>query len=178
MRQVTNTLGTLVFKNELKKAEELWGELTAGRLVFDETKKDGVLYIEVDGAMVPTRQEGQKGIIYKENKLGMVFSTDNIIWWKDKHGIRQHRILRRDYTSLIGDSDQFTKLMFLLAVRNGYGLYKETVLISDGATWIRNMKDLIFPDAQQILDFYHLKEHISDHMKKYIIMMKQNIYLK
>jgi hypothetical protein len=27
------------------------------------------------------------------------------------------------------------------------------------------MKDKYFPDAQQILDFYHLKEHISDYSK-------------
>jgi hypothetical protein len=46
--------------------------------------------------------------------------------------------------------------MFSLAVRNGYGKYKETVLIGDGATWIRSMKEELFPDAQQILDFSHL----------------------
>jgi hypothetical protein len=38
----------------------------------------------------------------------------------------------------------------------------ETVLISDGATWIRNMKEELYPDAQQILDYFHLCENISN----------------
>lgn len=53
-------------------------------------------------------------------------------------------------------SEEFKRFMFSLAVRNGYGKYKETVLIGDGATWIRSMKEELFPDAQQILDFSHL----------------------
>ena len=46
-----------------------------------------------------------------------------------------------------------------MAQHNGYGKFKNTVLISDGATWIRNLKEELFPDAQQILDLFHLKEN-------------------
>ncbi|MDR3301439.1 MAG: hypothetical protein LBT01_02765 [Spirochaetaceae bacterium] len=62
--------------------------------------------------------------------------------------------------SLLGSAEEFKKYVFECAVRNGYGEYKRTVVISDGATWIRNMCDEIFPDAVQILDFFHLKENI------------------
>jgi hypothetical protein len=165
MRLVTNAIGGLVYNNDVKTADELWAQFKNGGLNFPDKKKDYTLYLEVDGAMFPTRQEGKKGTIYKENKLGMAFSTDNLFWWTDKHGYRQHRITKREYTALIGDSDDFTKLMFSLASKNGYGKYKTTVLLSDGATWIRNMKNYIFPDAQQILNFYHLKEHIADFAK-------------
>jgi hypothetical protein len=55
--------------------------------------------------------------------------------------------------------------MWSLAFRNGYGIYSQTILLSDGASWIRNMKEEIFPDAQQILDYYHLKEYISNFAK-------------
>jgi hypothetical protein len=34
------------------------------------------------------------------------------------------------------------------------------VIISDGATWIRNLKEEFFPDAQQILDLFHAIENI------------------
>jgi hypothetical protein len=166
MRHVTNTVGSLVFNNDVKEAESVWDTYKSATFNFSDSKKDHTLYFEVDGAMLPTRKEGQTGTLYRENKLGMAFSTDNIFWWTDKHGDRQHRILKREYTSYIGDSVEFTKLMLALAIRNGYGRYNEIVLISDGATWIRNMKDMIFPDAQQILDFYHLKEHITDYAKK------------
>ncbi|MDR3135113.1 MAG: hypothetical protein LBU69_03350 [Deltaproteobacteria bacterium] len=136
-----------------------------GLIRFPKNKSKQTLYLEVDGAMLPTRQEGEKGTVYKENKHGIAFSTDNIYWWKDKHGDRQHRIMKKEFTSLIGDSNFFSKFMFLMAIKNGYGRYQNTVLISDGATWIRNMKEFIFPDAQQILDYYHLKEHVTDYYK-------------
>jgi hypothetical protein len=38
------------------------------------------------------------------------------------------------------------------------------------------MKDYIFPDAQQILDFYHLKEHIHNFYKK-IFEFDENKYV-
>jgi hypothetical protein len=43
--------------------------------------------------------------------------------------------------------------------------YRETVVVSDGAAWIRNMCGEIFPDAVQILDFYHLAENINSFSK-------------
>ncbi|MDR0622695.1 MAG: hypothetical protein LBJ61_12625 [Deltaproteobacteria bacterium] len=55
--------------------------------------------------------------------------------------------------------------MLALALRNGYGKNEQTVLISDCASWIRNMKELFFCDAQQILDYFHLCENISKYVK-------------
>jgi hypothetical protein len=165
IRSIVTSTGTRVFEQEKQEADKLWSQLEAGKLILPEAKIDHTFYIEVDGVLVPTREEGKKGTIFRENKLGEVFSSDNFLWWFDKHGERQHRILKRDYTALIGDNVDFTKLIFALALRNGYGKYKRTVLISDGATWIRTMKNAIFPDAQQILDFYHLCVHITDYTK-------------
>jgi hypothetical protein len=106
----------------------------------------------------------------------MAFSSDNIYYWTDKKGHRQHRICKRDYSAFIGDSITFTKLALSLAINNGYGKFENTVLLSDGATWIRNMKNFIFPDAQQILDFYHLKEHIAD-FGKVIFNLDESLYM-
>jgi hypothetical protein len=44
-------------------------------------------------------------------------------------------------------------------------LYKKAVLIGDGATWIRSMREEIFPDAHQILDFFHLCENVNSFAK-------------
>jgi hypothetical protein len=165
MRKVTNTIGTIVYNNDVKSADSLWSEMEAGRLTFPEAKIDHTLFLEADGAMLPTRQKGQKGVVYKENKLGMAFSSKHFHCWKTDDGTRKHSLTQREYTALVGDSANFTKLMFNLAVKNGYGQHKKTVFITDGATWLRNMKNYIFPDAQQILDYYHLCEHISDFLK-------------
>jgi hypothetical protein len=72
-----------------------------------------------------------------------------------------HDLLKKEYVSLLGNAEEFKKYVFECAVRNGYGEYKSTVVISDGATWIRDMCDEIFPGAVQILDFFHLKENIT-----------------
>jgi hypothetical protein len=186
IRAVTNTIGRLVHSNDMKKAEETWNQFNTGRLVFPERKKNHTLYLQCDGAMIATRPDSEdkdepdeqaKGAIWKENKLGLAFSSDNIHYWIDKHGKRQHAINKREYTALIGNSEEFSKLMLSLAVRNGYGIYKNTILISDGATWIRNMKEIYFHDAIQILDFYHLSEHIYTFAKE-IFNYDENKYIK
>ena len=118
MRQVTNTIGTLVFNNDVAKSEDDWGVFSSGRLCFPEVKKDHTMYIEVDGAMLPTRQEDVKGVVYRENKLGIVFSSDNIYWWTNNHGNREYLILKKEYTPYISGTEQFTKLILSLAIKN------------------------------------------------------------
>jgi hypothetical protein len=165
IRKVTNVLGTMVFKNDLKQTDRDWELLSKARLIFPQKKVPHVLYILTDGAMLPTREKDATGSIWRENKLGMVFSTDNFTFWVDKHGKKQHRINKREFINYIGSSEDFKRFMFSLALRNGYGKYNETVLISDGATWIRYMKEELFPDAQQILDFFHLCENVTTYAK-------------
>jgi hypothetical protein len=175
IRAVTNAIGAIVFANDTQESNDNWQKMSAGLIHFPKTKIDHILYLEADGAMVATREKDEKGSIWKENKLGMAFSTDNFLNWTDKHGKLQHRILKKEFTALIGSSDDFKKLMFTLALRNGYGRYKQTVILSDGATWIRNMKDEFFPDAQQILDFFHLCENVTN-FAKCVFSMDENKY--
>jgi hypothetical protein len=165
VRQVTNYVGNLVFGRDCTAAESAFQKLCSGKLEFPKSKKRGVLYIETDGAAVNTRIKDENGSSWRENKLGMVFSSDNIHSWTDKHGDKQRQIQKREYISYIGGVDEFKKHLFACALNNGYGHYEDTVLLSDGATWIRNMREEIFPDAQQILDYFHLCENVNDFAK-------------
>lgn len=173
VRTVANTIGKIVFDNDCKDAQHAYSILDSGRLVFPERKQKGILYIEVDGAALNTRQKDECGSTWRENKLGLMFSSDNIRYWTDKRGQRQHKIHKREYVSYVGSVQEFQKHLFACALRNGYGIYEKTVLISDGATWIRNMKEQLFPDAQQILDFYHLCENINTFGKIFFKMDEQ-----
>ena len=165
VRQVTNYIGNLVFERDCRLAESAFQKLCSGKLEFPKAKKRGVLYIETDGAAVNTRIKDENGSSWRENKLGMVFSSDNIHSWTDRHGDKQRQIQKREYTSYIGSVEVFKKHLFACALNNGYGLYEKTVLLSDGATWIRNMREEVFPDAQQILDYFHLCENVNDFAK-------------
>jgi hypothetical protein len=165
VRQVAITVGDIIFKNDCKKADDLNNLRIKGKLNFPSKKKQGILYIQADGAALNTREKDEKGSTWRENKLGLVFSSDNIKYRIDSKGKQQHTILKREYVAYVGNVETFQKLLFQCAIRNGYGTFTETVLISDGATWIRNMKEMLFPDSQQILDFFHLCEKVSNFAK-------------
>ncbi|MDR1084628.1 MAG: hypothetical protein LBP22_07130 [Deltaproteobacteria bacterium] len=143
-RKVTNSLGAMVFKNDLEQTNLDWELLQNSQIVFPEKKFPHVFYMETDESMLPAKEKDEAGSIWRENKLGMVFSTNNFTVWADKRGEKQHRIDKREFVNYIGPSEEFKRFMFSPTIRNGYGNYMETVLIGDGATWIRSMKEELF----------------------------------
>ena len=166
VRLVTDHIGGIVFGEDMRMAVRLRDQFADGGVNFGESKaKDGVLYIQTDGAALNTRSKDKDGSTWRENKLGLVFSSDNIRYWTDAKGERQHRICKREYVSYVGSVDVFKWLLLSCAVRNGYGKYRKTVFLGDGATWIRNMVAELYPDAQQILDLFHLSENVYDFAK-------------
>lgn len=92
IRKVTNSLGSVVFKNDLEQTNRNWELFVNFRLVFPEKNSPKVFYIETHGVMLPTREKDKAGSIWRESKLGMVFSADNFTVWADKRGEKQHRI--------------------------------------------------------------------------------------
>jgi hypothetical protein len=172
VRKVTDAVGNRVFLADVARAADAMARLDAGGLRFPERRKAGTLYLETDGAALNTRTKDSDGSTWRENKLGVAFSSDNIRHWTDARGDRQHKVLKREYASFIGNSSEFKAHMLALAIRNGYGLYGNTVILSDGATWIRNMKNELFPDSQQILDFYHLCENVCAYAKHVFSMVE------
>ena len=164
IRQVTNYVGSMVFRNDCVKAGEAFLSLSSGKLKFEQNTK-GVVYIQTDGAALNTRLKDETGSSWRENKLGEVFNSSDIRYWTNHKGERQHQILRKEYISFVGAAEDFKKHLLVCALRNGYGRFKETVVLSDGATWIRNMVDELFPDAQPILDFFHLCENVHTYAK-------------
>lgn len=164
IRLVTNCIGRVIFREDCRKTDDLFRELEHGKLTFKNNKK-GILYIEADGAALNTRHKNQEGSTWRENKLGVVYSSDNIYYWTNKKGERQHHIERREYVSYVGAANEFSRHLYRCAIENGYGSYKETVILSDGAAWIANMAEEFFPDAQHILDLFHLKENVYNFSK-------------
>jgi hypothetical protein len=164
VRLVSNFIGNIIFREDCRKAKEAYELLNSCQLPSTHDKK-GVLYILTDGAALNTRHKDENNSTWRENKLGEVFSTDHIHFWKTKKGETEHRILQKEYISYIGPASEFKKHLLACALRNGYGRYKTTVVLSDGATWIRNMVDELFPDAQHILDYFHLSENVHTFAK-------------
>jgi len=57
-------------------------------------------------------------------------------------------------------SEEFGKLLYLEAVRRGVHHADTVVFVSDGAVWIWNLVADHFPDAVEIVDWYHATQQL------------------
>jgi len=119
-------------------------------------KSKEVLYIEVDGSMLFTRDNG-----WKEVKVGRLFKSGDCIDPNGKQGCIRHS----QYYGHLGDSKTFTSRMDTM-IDNYQILPQQLVFISDGATWIKNWVEDSFPQAIAILDYYHALEHLCQFAAK------------
>ena len=162
IRQVTEGIGTAVHEADAEKAHFVLENMQEIEMYDDAEKLPRTLYIMTDGAAVNTRVEDENGSTWRENKTVIVFTDKDMIKRKDGSGI----IIKKEYSALIGSAEEFRGFVLSAALKAGYGKIRDIVLIGDGAAWIRNMCDEIFPDATQILDLYHLKENIYTYAKE------------
>ena len=156
---ITKYIGKIVYDYNYNKALEIWNH--RANIDMTITKKKKKLYNQVDGASVNTRIEDENGSTWRENKLGIFFSDADMYKRKDKSNI----INQKEFVSYIGSVETFRILLFAKAVELRYWEYEYFIFLSDGATWIRNMIQELFPNAIQILDKYHLIENIYEYGK-------------
>jgi hypothetical protein len=71
IRSVANTIGALVFDRDTREANRVREQYDQGKLIFpDVAQKNHELYLEVDGAMLHTRDIENNSSPWRENKLG------------------------------------------------------------------------------------------------------------
>jgi hypothetical protein len=162
MQIVSEEVGKEVFEKQMKAADEAYKkpeEVIPS--VLEKDKKEGILYIMMDGSSVNTRIQDENNSSWKEMKLGLIFSDRNLITRSNGDKI----ITKKEYVTYFGEVGEFKKLVFDAAARAGYGILKKVVVIGDGAQWIWNMCEELFPDAVRILDYFHLSENIHGYAK-------------
>jgi len=113
-----------------------------------EPNSKAIHYVMVDGSMIFTREEG-----WKEIKLGRIFAQDSSV--EINKGRRE--IQSSQYVAHLGNHQRFTEKMEYYLDR-----IAEKIFIADGAKWIWNWADAVYPEAIQILDFFHAKEHLCN----------------
>jgi len=137
-----------------------------------QSKEIERLYIELDGVLVrlrrgsvPMEQEERhrKGDVYREIKAGAVFRAER--------GPKRSELVPGVYvdTPALGSmryvarrtaKGGFDWLLYQLAVECGLEQAQQVVVPGDGAPWIWNLAAEHFPEAVQIVDLYHAKEHV------------------
>jgi hypothetical protein len=115
--------------------KEISAEVTARRL-----------YITTDGVNVRTGKETTK-----EMKIGSVYETA-----MSKDAIAGD--VR--YTGGYYKSGALGKKLYVLALKRGLKTAVEVVFIGDGSKWIWVIASYHFPDAVQIVDWYHAEERL------------------
>jgi hypothetical protein len=132
-----------------------------------QTPSIPVFYATADGTGVPMRRAELAGRAgrqpdgsakTREAKLGAVF-TQTVT---DKEG---EPLRDPDSTSYVGTFAGSEDLGILLrheALRRGLGGAQQVVFLGDGAAWVWEVARLNFPEAIQILDFYHASEYVGE----------------
>jgi hypothetical protein len=92
----------------------------------------------------------------REVKLGCVFPQTT---WDEK-GFAIRDPDSTTYTGAIETAEQFGKRIYLEALKRGWNRAKKKVVIADGAVWIWTLVAEHFPDAIQIVDLYHARQHL------------------
>ena len=124
-------------------------------------------YIQVDGSFVPSIDENpaektsKKLKIFKENKLGVIFTSNDISKRTSKSGEENIQIKNKSFVSSIGKGvEGFKKALLKMSEIRKLGEAKTIVFISDGADWIRKLHDECFSNTERVIDWYHAMENL------------------
>jgi len=123
------------------------------------------LYAVIDGTGVPMTSKETAGRDGKgedgrartrEVKLAVFFTQDKL----DNDG---YPVRDRDSASVIATfapAGVFAGLVKAEGIRRGADHVRQLTIIGDGAAWIWNIASSKFPEATQIVDLYHAREHL------------------
>jgi hypothetical protein len=125
------------------------------------------LYACIDGTGVPVTAKETAGRDGKgtdgrartrEVKLAVFFTQDKL----DKKGYPVRDPDSSSYIASFEPACVFAGLVEAEGIRRGAGHVRQFTIIGDGAAWIWNIATAKFPEATQIVDLYHARQHLSD----------------
>jgi hypothetical protein len=125
------------------------------------------LYACIDGTgvpMVPAETAGRAGkgedgrARTREVKLAVFFTQDKLD--KDGHPVRDPG--SSSYLATFEPSGVFADLVQAEGIRRGARHVRQLTILGDGAAWIWTLAAAKFPEATQIVDLWHAREHLHD----------------
>jgi hypothetical protein len=125
------------------------------------------IYVQMDGTglpMVAKETQGRSGngedgrANTREAKLGCVFTQTTV----DDQGRPVRDEQPTTYTGAIETAAEFSRRIYTEAHQRGWSRAQVKVVMGDGADWIWNISEEQFPNAIQIVDLYHARQHLWD----------------
>jgi hypothetical protein len=114
--------------------------------------------VSLDGGTLNIRGEG-----WKEFKVGTVYDVV-LRPSADPHTNETVELAagaNMDYCAVLGSVTEFAPALWYLAVHHDLPTAAEVSVTADGAEWIWNTASDLFPEAVQIVDWYHATQHLT-----------------
>ena len=166
-------------KHVERSAEVLGEEIARDEQLVGEPVPEGdlapTLYLGLDGTGVPMRGSELVGRVGKQPDGSAKTREVKICTiWSAEARDEQDNPVRDDgsvsYSAAIEsaasrDTDEqpspFAERALREATRRGFDRARRQVVLGDGAPWIWKIAEMHFPDAIQIVDLFHAKQHLS-----------------
>lgn len=153
MHETLNAVGeAATLESVLPAAEEIARRIDAAR---GDARRRPVLVVAVDGAFAPTRPPGGRT---KKRGPGA---------WREAKGFRLYLLGRDDRVihvaswHEIGDKPALSTALGVVAARIPHDRVR-LALVADGSAWIWDLFHTHFPEGEQILDYYHCADRVSE----------------
>ena len=155
VRKVTQHYGELQEQREAQWQKQSQDTEELNARTRSVTHAPGRLYGSLDGVIVPV--DGQWG----ELKVGCWYEarakTSN-------HPGREPPVCRAEkisYYCTLGDVEELKPLVWACGYQRKADRAREVIFIADGAAWIWKLVQYHFPDAIQIVDWYHAVAYLT-----------------
>ena len=172
--------------------EQTWAKLSDWHHYMNDPTRQAApaprrLYGSIDGVMVPTQEE------WRELKTLCWYAVSPLSdrQWPSRYNARVGELEALKATDIryhcdIADVDTFATLLWSTGCHYQADRAQELVFVCDGAKWIWRLVEENFPDAIQILDWYHAVEYLtpiaqalfdrSDQQSAWIAAMKAHLW--
>jgi hypothetical protein len=122
----------------------------------------GIVYAESDGSMILTREKKDahsSNNCWEEVKLLRLYKSEHKL-----ENFQRNVIEQSEYVAHLGCHEEFETKAEQVPDRYEH-TGKNLVFISDGAIRIHKRQTEMYPNATQILDYYHACEHLAEFAK-------------
>lgn len=142
--RLTQTHGQRLQQQQAQACEQLF----AGTVEAVPEQRDHRLYVTLDATKTRFRDD------WHETRVGAIYDAQ-----PDDRG-RDEPQRTTTVACAWQDLETFGQRLYQEAARRGVAHAREVVVVADGAPWIWNQAAEHFPQATQILDFYHASERL------------------
>jgi hypothetical protein len=175
VRSETEQMGVLQAEQEKELVKQSQDETYLQTRECDPGRAPQRLYGSMDAAKVRIEPRPKKGEKPEEHedwrdmKVLSWFETERVppaqCSMRQRQKVEREQIAQRAknirYFCDIMEAEDFGKLLWATGCSLNADLCPELIFLGDGAVWIWNLVSKYYPDAIQIIDWYHAEEHLE-----------------